>query len=89
MFLSWDRHDQDMALALASVEAEEAANRCPVCGGDKRECQDPKRQHAYSASFTRCYPTLAVGRAMKQRGDDPDSRALVAHTIFHPERVKP
>ncbi|MFC0673554.1 hypothetical protein [Brachybacterium hainanense] len=78
-----------MALALHSIEQEDEANRCPVCGGDKRTCQDPKNQRAYEAGFKRCYASRAVGWAMKARGDDADARALVAYTTFHPERVKP
>ena len=33
---AWDEHQQ--ALMLAYAEWEES--RCPVCGGDPRECQD-------------------------------------------------
>lgn len=78
-----------MALALHHLEAEQEANRCPVCGGDSRECQNPDYQRAYEAAFTRCYRTRTVGEAMKARENDPHSRALVASTRFHPERVKP
>lgn len=78
-----------MALALHHLEAEEESHRCPVCGGDSRECQDPDYQRAYEAAFTRCYRTRAVGWAMKGRENDADSRALVASTRFHPDRVKP
>ena len=77
-----------MALALHHLEAEEETHRCPVCGGDARECHDPDYQRAYEASFTRCYRTKTVGIAMRGREDDPDSRALVAMTRFHPDRVK-
>lgn len=89
MFLSWSRYDQDMALSLHHYEAEEKSYRCPVCGGDSRECQDPAYQRAYEAAFTRCYRTRAVGHAMKSRSNDDDARALVASTRFHPDRVKP
>lgn len=77
-----------MALALHQVEAEHEANRCPVCGGDARECQDPANGRAYTAEFTRCYRTKAIGKAMKSRDDDKDAAALVASTRFHPDRVK-
>ncbi|MDN5685808.1 MAG: hypothetical protein L0G94_03875 [Brachybacterium sp.] len=78
-----------MALALHYVEAEEESHRCPVCGGDARECQNPAYQRAYEAAFTRCYRTKVIGNAMKSRENDADSRALVASTRFHPDRVKP
>lgn len=60
-----------------------------MCGGDKDECNDPANQRAYEVAFSRCYRTRAVGKATAKRNDsDADSRALVASTIFHPERVK-
>lgn len=92
MFLSWPWADQDAALALHHREREEQGEKdqyeCPVCGGDSRECQNPDYQRAYVASFKRCYRTKTVGIAMRGREDDPDSRALVAMTKFHPDRVK-
>ena len=92
MFLSWPWADQDAALALHKREQDEQAEKdqyeCPVCGGDSRECQNPDYQRAYEASFSRCYRTKAVGKAMAKRADDKDSKALVAMTRFHPERVK-
>lgn len=92
MFLSWPWADQDAALALHRRERDEQEEKdqyeCPVCGGDSRECQNPDYQRAYEASFTRCYRTKTVGIAMRGREDDPDSRALVAMTRFHPDRVK-
>ena len=89
MFLSWERHDQDMALALHLVEVEEETHRCSVCGGDSRECQDPANQYAFETKFRRCYRTRSVAKAAKKRDDsDTDQRATVASTIFHPERVK-
>ena len=89
VFLSWPQHDQDIALALHRVEAEEKARTCPVCGGDADECQNPDYQRAYAAAFSRCYRTRTVGHAMKSRRDDgPDAKALVVSTTFHPERVK-
>lgn len=78
-----------MALALHHLEQEEEQHRCPVCGGDSRECQDPANQRAYEAAFARCYRTKAVGKAARARADDKDGKALVATTRFHPERVKP
>lgn len=89
MFLSWARYDQDMALALHMVEAEEALNRCSICGGDKRECQNPAYQRAYEAEFGRCFRTRNVDSAMRSRKDDEQVKSLVVNTRFHPERVKP
>lgn len=88
MFLSWERHDQDIALALAEVEAEAERNRCPVCGGDSRECQNSDNSRAFEAKFGRCYRTKAVSKAMDARADDNAAKALVASTVFHPDRVK-
>lgn len=89
MFLSWPRHDQDAALALHQIEQDEQANKCSVCGGDARECQDPANGRAYEVKLARCYRTKAVGKTMQRREGDKDSSAVVASTIFHQERVKP
>lgn len=92
MFLSWPWADQDAALSLHQRERDEQAEKdtheCPICGGDSRECQNPDYQRAYEAEFGRCFRTKTVGKAMRGRADDPDSRALVAKTKFHPDRVK-
>ena len=89
IFLSWSQHDQDMALALHRVEQEEEANRCSVCGGDARECQDPANQRAYAAEFGRCFRTRNVAMATSNRHEDgPAARSLVVSTRFHPELVK-
>lgn len=77
-----------MALALHRLEQDEEAARCPVCGGPKAECQASENQRAFEADFARCYRTRAVSHAMRAREDDPDLKALVALTRFHPERVK-
>ena len=87
-FLSWPQYDRDLYRALHDVETDAETHRCPVCGGDARECQDPANQRAYEATFTRCFRTKAIGQAMKTRGEDDDSKALAASTRFHPERVK-
>lgn len=72
------------------VEQEEEANRCSICGGDKRECQDPDYQRAYEAAFGRCFRTRNVGMAMKGREkSDAELQSLVVNTRFHPDRVKP
>lgn len=61
-----------------------------MCGGDARECQDPANQRAYDVALGRCYRTKTVAKATANRNDsDTDSRALIASTIYRPERVKP
>lgn len=75
-------------LALHQVEATEARYRCPVCGGDSRECQDPANSGAYVTKFGRCYVTRSHVWAMKTRTEDPDRQALVPRVEFHPERVR-
>lgn len=88
VFLSWTRHDQDMALALHHLEVEEESNRCSVCGGDKRECQNPDYQRAYAAEFGRCFRTRNVAQAMTGRKDDDQMQSLVVNTKLHPDRVR-
>jgi hypothetical protein len=86
--VSWSQDDRDLYRALRQVEDVDEAHKCPVCGGDARECQDPKNQHAFETVFTRCYRTNSVSHAMDGRRGDPDARALAASTRFHPELVK-
>lgn len=86
--MSWEQYDRDLVLALRQVERDEERNRCPLCGLDKSVCQDPANQRAFEAHLDRCYPSRAVGWAMRARADDQDARALVATMTFHPDRVK-
>lgn len=86
--MGWDTYDRQLVLALRDNERIADENRCPACGGDKRECQDPANGRAFDVALARCYRTKVVSRTLEAR-DDRDPRALVASTILRPERVKP
>jgi hypothetical protein len=51
------------------IDAEQAATRCPQCGGPSSECQDTDNQHAYVVTTKRCYRTAAHMAAQKSRTD--------------------
>lgn len=86
--MAWPDHDRDLVLALRHLETEEAANRCPVCGGDARECQDPANQRAYVAEFRRCYRSRAIQWAGRGRESDPDRSSLAPTTRFDKTKRK-
>lgn len=86
----WDdlpADDQEWALAAA----ERDSRRCPVCGGDdpERLCQNPKTQHAWTVTTTRCYKQLAVLRTMEKWKNDPYASTVVPHVTLDPARMKP
>lgn len=70
------------------MEAEEEKNKCPICGGDAEQCQDPKNQRAFEAVFKRCYVGRAINAGMRARGDDPDAQSLVAFAKFDEAKQK-
>lgn len=70
------------------VESDERARRCPVCGGDSRDCQDSANQAAYHVEWSRCYVTRAHSIAMRARESDPQAGALVPHITLDPSRVR-
>ena len=65
-----DEHDRAWALAAEIAEAEDAAERCPACGGPASVCQDFDNQHAYVVKLRRCFRTRAIEEAKKARGND-------------------
>ena len=67
-----DDHDRAWALAADVADAEDAAEKCPACGGPKSVCQDTDNQHAYVVEFRRCYRTAAVLEAQRKRSQDLD-----------------
>lgn len=56
-------------MALAYYEA---AEKCPVCGGPRSECQNPENEMRYSADPpVRCFYQTTVSREVDQwRSDD-------------------
>ncbi|MGJ9405259.1 hypothetical protein ACHABQ_02905 [Nesterenkonia aurantiaca] len=65
----WTEGEQGKMLALSYYEA---AEKCPVCGGPKEECQDPDNENRYTAEPpVRCFYQTAVSREVDQwRTDD-------------------
>ena len=91
----WDNlDDYDRAWAIASdladqqADAEAKARRCPACGGDATECQDPDNQHAYEVTLKRCYRSRAINDALKGRKDDPDKASLIITATVNPAKKK-
>lgn len=86
--MGWDRPDQELALALHELEREEEANRCIVCGGDSRVCQDPKNQHAHVVKVRRCFAGRAVNLALRSWENDTNFKTLVPLVYLDEGRVK-
>ena len=84
----------DRAWELASdlteqqADAEAKARRCPACGGDATECQDPDNQHAYEVALKRCYRSRAINDTLKTRKDDPDKASLIITAHLNPAKKK-
>lgn len=73
----WTLEEQGKMLALVHYEA---AEKCPICGGPKSECQDPANETRYTATPpVRCFYSTAVSREREQwRNDDrPRQEALI------------
>ena len=87
-----DEHDRAWALGLDVADAEQnledAEGKCPACGGPKAECQDPDNQHAYVATFKRCYRTRAIEEARRTRKNDPDMGSLLIAVHLDPTKKK-
>lgn len=81
-----DENDRDWALALAAKDAQ----KCPVCGGDDPEqwCQNPRYQHAWVVTTTRCYRSRAIQMAMERFKNDPYISAVVPHITLDPAKAK-
>lgn len=65
----WSIDEQGKMLALAYYDA---AEKCPVCGGPRSECQDPDNEMRYTADPpVRCFYQTAISREVDQwRSDD-------------------
>lgn len=91
MFKSWEFIDQELALAdmlhEEMLEREKTENKCPLCGGDKRECQNLANQNAYEAHAKRCYRSKAAMQEIAKYNDDYQS-TIVAKTQLNPEKRK-
>ena len=85
---AWDDlTDDDRAWALVPDLVKDP-NLCPVCGGDKRVCQDPDAQHAWVVEARRCYRQRALLEYMDKRKDDPYKAALVVSLRVDDKRRK-
>ena len=85
----WDALDDiDRAYAMAEhvAQVEDEARKCPACGGDPGECQDPDNQHAYVVSTRRCYRTRALAEAQKKRTQD--NEGVLWSVALDPTRKK-
>lgn len=65
-------------VALAQLRADEARDRCPLCGMPKRICQDPANQFLVDVDFARCHVMTAIRarqdewvNGAKRLGTDP------------------
>lgn len=70
------------------LDMEAKARRCPACGGDSTECQDPDNQHAFEVVLKRCYRSRAINDALKARKDDPDKSSLIISAKVNPAKKK-
>lgn len=78
----WDNlTDEDRAWALVPDLVDDP-DKCSVCGGDKRVCQDPDAQHAWVVEARRCYKSLAVAEWMERRKNEKH-----AHTLHLTARI--
>lgn len=84
--VEWDEQQQAWALAWQL----EQATRCPVCGGDPDECQDPasdpdnaQNARVWKTSYPRrCYRTTSMAVRAEQYASSKHSHAL----MYQPRR---
>lgn len=86
----WDAlsdDDRDWALAASAKDA----GRCPICGGDDPDqwCQNPKLEHAWVVTTTRCYKQRAVVMAMERFKADPYVSSVIPLVSLDPSLAKP
>lgn len=72
-----DEEDRDWFLGLATLEMEEEANRCPACGGDVRECQNPANRFKYDIESNKCFKQATVIRKSSSYMADKYASAIV------------
>ena len=82
---AWNEHERALMLALAEWEAI----RCPHCGGDPEECQDPAadRNNPYGKWVYHPKPPIechrgTAARKIQQKPDD--NRALIPQVVRLP-----
>jgi hypothetical protein len=73
----WDEHQRGLMIALGEWEAA----RCPECGGDRAECQDPAADinnpygtWVYEGTLVECHRGSAARRVMPE---SPERRSLI------------
>lgn len=81
-----DENDRDWALGVAMKDAQ----KCPICGGDDPEqwCQNPRYQHAWEVTISRCYKQRAVLMAMERFKNDPYVSTFIPHPSLNPAKAK-
>lgn len=87
----WDElNDDDRAWAMAVdvADTEHAAKKCPACGGDPDECQNPDNQHAFEVTLRRCFKSRAVQEALTARKKDPHASSLVVTVKLNADKKK-
>ena len=82
---SWTVEDRAWALGLDALEA----SRCPVCGGDPKECQDRANQFAYEFDGTFCYRTRAQLEFMDAKTKDNQKARIIAGSSVVRTRLNP
>lgn len=85
----WDEHQRGLMLALAEWEA----TRCPICGGDPKECQDPAadRNNPYGKWVWWPKPPREchVGTAMRLWEQKPDDKRALIPQVVKQRRGEP
>ncbi len=70
----WDAQQAGWMLALAVYDT----TRCPLCGGDRAECQAPENADRYAVEDpTRCHRATALHAAQREYEDQPGFAALL------------
>lgn len=74
----WSEQDVAWNLALAHLRDEEAAYRCPNCGGDQRVCTPLEAEGAFEVPPpSRCHATTALLVEQRKDQDRPTPEALL------------
>lgn len=85
----WDEHQRGLMLAYDEWEAA----RCPICGGDPAECQDPDADRNNPYGKWVWWPKLPrvchVGTAMRMWQQKPDDKRAVIPQVVRQRRGDP
>ncbi|GAA4439369.1 hypothetical protein [Phytohabitans houttuyneae] len=86
---AWDERQQALMLAYAEWEAA----RCPVCGGDPAECQDPLADKDNPRGKWVYWPKLPkvchVGTAARLYNQKPDDKRALIPQVVKQRRGEP